>query len=215
MTEEKIKLFIVDDHQMMIDGIKSLLKRESRFVITGEATRAADALKAIELKAIDVLITDINMPGMGGAELTRKAKELKPDLKVLALSMYDEHNIITEMLDAGVNGYILKNTGKDELINALLKITEGGTFFSSDVAAEMMRSITEAKQVQANNVLALTPRETEIVKLIVQEKSNAQIGEALFISERTVETHRKNIFRKINAKTVTGLVKYAIEQKII
>ena len=211
----KIKLFIVDDHQMLIDGIKSLLNNESDFSIIGETNRASLAIALIKKNIPDIVLTDINMPEINGIELTRELKKLYPRIKIIALSMFGEKSTISEMLDAGASGYILKNTGKEELINALQKVASGGMFFSDEVSAEMMKAISEHGQKKEENKVYLTDREKEIVQLISKEYSNAQIGQTLFISERTVETHRKNIFRKANTKTVVGLMKFAIENKLI
>ncbi len=211
----KIKLFIVDDHQMLIDGLKALLANEKQYVIAGESTKARVALELINKNIPDIVLTDINMPEMDGIEFTRILLEKHPSVKVIALSMFGEHSTISEMLDAGVSGYILKNTGKKELTDALQKVAEGGIFFSDEVSVEMMKAISERGQRRTEEIkVHLTEREKEIIKLIAKEYSNAKIGETLFISERTVETHRKNIFRKTETKTVVGLIKYAIENKL-
>jgi two-component system nitrate/nitrite response regulator NarL len=216
MSDPKIKLFFVDDHQMLIDGMKALLKNEKQFELAGESNSSVKALELIRQKQPDILVTDINMPEMNGIELTRKIKELFPAIKVLALSMYGEKSMISEMLDAGVSGYILKNTGREELVNALTKISEGGLFFSDEVSAEMMKAMSERGQKkEEKEEVNFTIREKEVLQLIAKEYSNAQIADALFISERTVETHRKNLFRKANTKTAIGLIKYAMENKLI
>lgn len=213
---EKIKLFILDDHQMMIDGIKALLKNEKQFEIVGEATRAMQALTMLETTFPDIIITDIQMPEMNGIEFTRTVKKKFPAIKVLVLSMSGEEGMISDMLDAGISGYVIKNTGREELKTALAKIAEGEVFFSEAVAAEMMRAYqNNKKRGIEDEMINLTTREKEIIKLIAMEYSNAKIGETLFISERTVETHRKNIFRKTKTKGVIGLIKFAIEQKLI
>lgn len=213
---EKIKLFILDDHQMMIDGIKALLKNEKQFEIVGEATRAIQALAMLETTFPDIIITDIQMPEMNGIEFTRTVKKKFPAIKVLVLSMSGEEGMISDMLDAGISGYVIKNTGREELKTALSKIADGEVFFSEAVAAEMMRAYqSNKKRGLEDEVINLTNREKEIIKLIAMEYSNAKIGETLFISERTVETHRKNIFRKTKTKGVIGLIKFAIEQKLI
>lgn len=212
---DEIKIFILDDHQMLIDGLKALLINENSFEITGTSTNAKKALEMISRNMPDIVLTDINMPEMNGLEFTRTLKSKYPEIKVLALSMFGEKSTISEILDAGASGYILKNTGKDELINALLKISAGGMFFSDEISAEMMKSLSERGLRKEDEKVHLTEREKEIIQLIAKEYSNAQIGETLFISERTVETHRKNIFRKAGAKTVVGLIKFAIENKLI
>jgi two-component system, NarL family, nitrate/nitrite response regulator NarL len=210
----QIKIFILDDHQMLIDGLKALLINEKQFEITGTSTNSKNALEMIRKNIPHIVLSDINMPEMDGIEFTREIKKMNPTIKILALSMFGERSTISEILDAGASGYILKNTGKEELINALLKISSGGMFFSDEISAEMMKAVSERSQKKEEKI-HLTDREKEIIKLIAQEYSNAQIGEKLFISERTVETHRKNIFRKANTKTIVGLMKFAIENKLI
>jgi len=208
-----IKVHIVDDHQMMLDGLKALLSGEASIQIIGESNNGKIAFEKILVTQPDVLITDISMPEMNGLELTRAVKEKFPKIKVLALSMFGERNTISEMLEAGINGYILKNTGKQELLTAVTKVAEGGIFFSDEVSEELMKPAPiESKN---DETVSLTPREIEIVRLIEKEYSNALIAETLFISERTVETHRKNIFRKTNTKSVVGLIKYAMEKKLL
>jgi DNA-binding NarL/FixJ family response regulator len=198
----------------MLDGLKSIIKSDKAFELVGEALNGNDAYELIKNETVDLLLTDINMPGMGGIELTQKTKALKPETKVLVLSMYSEKGMISEMLSAGASGYILKNTGREELLGALHKVAIGGMYFSDDVAAEMMKAMVTPKPA-ATETIKLTPREIEIIQLIDKEYNNAAIAEKLFISERTVETHRKNIFRKTKTKGVVGLLKLAVEQGIL
>lgn len=200
----------MDDHQMLIDGIKALLSGQNQFVVIGESNNGKLAVQEIQRLQPDIILTDINMPEMDGIELTKEVKKNNASTKVIALSMYGERGIITDMLKAGVDGYILKNTGKEELIRALSKISNGGIYFSDEVNVEMMKS-----HVEETKEIPLTAREIEIVELIAKEYTNAQIGGELFISERTVETHRKNIFRKTDTKSVIGLLKWAVDKKII
>lgn len=214
-VQQRIKVYIVDDHQIMIDGIKALLKNSDGFEIIGEHTNPLLAIPDIQTKAAQILITDVSMKEMSGIELAKKMRTVMPDLKILALSMYGDRGTISEMLVAGINGYVLKNTGTEELVNALTRIAAGQQFFSEEVTAEMMKSFSQPKEDVQKETVNLTGREIEIVKLIAEELSNAQIGDRLFISERTVETHRKNIFRKTNTKSVAGLIKYAMHHKLI
>lgn len=206
-----LKIYIVDDHQMLIDGLKALLSDEKHISIVGEHILPKQALKEIGEYRPDIVLTDINMPEMDGIELTRELKKQQPDVKVIALSMFGERETISEMLKAGVSGYILKNTGKQELLKAIDKVANGETFFSDEINAEMARATAspEAKQI------SLSQREIEVIELIAKEYTNAKIAEALFISERTVETHRKNIFRKTDTKGVIGLLKYCVDKRII
>lgn len=213
--KSKIKLVLVDDHQMLLDGLAALLQGEQRFDLVGLCNNAKYALELLETTAPDIVITDINMPEISGVELTRMIRKYHPKIKVLALSMFGERSTISEMLEAGISGYILKNTGKEELKNALLKVQEGGMYFSDEITEELIKSISQKTEVKEEIQVRLTERELEIVKLIAAEKSNLEIAALLFISERTVETHRKNIFRKTNTKGVVGLLKLAMEQKWI
>jgi two-component system, NarL family, nitrate/nitrite response regulator NarL len=215
MVSAKIRIYIVDDHQIMIDGIKALLQGSEGMEIAGQHTNPLKALEEIPNKQIDLLITDISMKEMSGIEFSKKIKAMLPDLKILALSMYNDRDTISEMLLVGINGYVLKNTGMDELRTAITRIAGGQQFYSEEVTTEMMKTFSQPKLTDQKETINLTSRELEIVKLIAEEYSNAQIGEKLFISERTVETHRKNIFRKTNTKSVAGLVKFAIGNNLV
>ena len=216
MLKDKIKVFILDDHQMLIDGLTALLSNESMYELTGTSQSGEQALQLIADSVPDIILSDINMPGMDGIEFTREVKKKHPSVKVIALSMFNGQPAISDMMEAGASGYILKNTGKEELLTALQKVAAGGMFFSDEVAAEIMKSMNERNQKKEPVAeIHFTKREKEIIQLISKEFSNSQIADQLFISERTVETHRKNIFQKVNTKTVVGLIKFAIENKLI
>lgn len=206
----KTNLFIVDDHQLVVDGIRSLLDNEAKYVIVGCSNRPKEVVDKLEKLNVDILLTDINMPEMTGVELTRNVKKRFPKIKVLALSMFGERQVIKEMIDAGISGYILKNTGKQELLEALAKLADGQNFFGEEVTKELMKSFRTDEEGTH-----LTNREIEIIRLIENEYSNKKIADLLFISERTVETHRKNIFRKTGTQSIVGLLKYAYDHKII
>lgn len=211
-----IQVFLADDHQIMIDGLRALLEGVDDVCIAGTASDGNAALESLQKIKPHILISDISMPGMDGIELARRVQEELPGTRIIALSMFGDPSQISDMLDAGASGYLLKNTGKDELVEAIRKVHAGGMYFSQEVSAEMMRTMSErAKKREEKKTISLTGREMEIIRLIAQELSNAQIGKQLFISERTVESHRKNIFRKTDTKTVVGLIKYAMENKLI
>lgn len=209
-TTRLTNLFIVDDHQLVIDGLRSLLNNEDSYRIVGSSSRPKEVMEMLEELKVDILLSDINMPGMSGVELTRNVKKKFPHIKVLALSMHGDHQVIKEMIDAGIAGYILKNIGKQELLEALNKLAKGQTFFGEEVTRELMKSLKNNDEGSH-----LTNREIEIIRLIECEHSNKKIADMLFISERTVETHRKNIFRKTGTQSIVGLLKYAYEHKII
>lgn len=212
---EQIRIFLVDDHQVLLEGIHSLLSQVPELSVCGKASSARAALAMMEGNVPDVLLTDVQMPGMDGEELTREVLRRFPNVRVCALSMLGDAEAIGRLLDAGVTGYILKNTGQDELLKAIHSVARGELYFSDEVSAEMMRAMAVRKEAVHAAMPVLTPREVEIVRLIAKEYSNARIAESLFISERTVETHRKNIFRKTGTKSVVGLLKYAMEHQLL
>jgi two-component system nitrate/nitrite response regulator NarL len=213
MKQTKITLALVDDHQIVIDGLMSLLKGHDRFRFAFATTRPTEVLDQLSSQPVDVLLTDVMMPGLPGNELARQVRQKFPDTRILALSMSGEGDVVNEMInDADISGYVLKNIGKQELIDALEKIAGGGIYFSDEVIEELKRTSERRKQEKQ---VHLTEREIEIIRLIEKEYNNRQIAEALFISERTVETHRKNIFRKTDTNSVIGLIKYAYEHKLI
>lgn len=206
---ELIKILLVDDHQIVIDGVKSLLRKANNIEIVAEALNGNQALEILRNKAIDLMITDIQMPGMDGLTLTQKVKEEMPEIKVLVLSMYQEHEIVNQIFMSNAEGFILKNTGKKELISAIQKIIEGSTYYSREVLSILMEKVIK-KPTNQPNVQPLTPREKEILKLIGKEYSTAEIAEALHISPRTVDTHRKHIMQKTESKTIVGLIRLSI-----
>ncbi len=213
MKPNKIRIAIVDDHQIVIDGIRSLLEGQSDFSIVACSTSAKQMLDTLHQTAVDILLTDIMMPEMTGQQLAKKVKEQFPQIKILALSMSGQGSVVNEMInDADIAGYVLKNIGQQELSKAITKIASGGIYFSEEVLDELTRYSNVKKE---NIETHLTQREIEIVGLIEKELSNKEIANKLFISERTVETHRKNIFRKTKTNSVIGLVKYAYEHKLI
>lgn len=208
-----IQIAIVDDHQIVIDGIRSLLEDHANFRIAACTTSPHEMLEILGSKKIDILLTDIMMAEMSGQQLAREVKKKYPSVKILALSMSGQAEIVSEMInDADIAGYVVKNIGKKELTEAIEKIAGGGIYFSDIVLDELGKYSNIKKE---NEETRLTQREIEIIGLIEKEMSNKDIADKLFISERTVETHRKNIFRKTKTNSVIGLVKYAYEHKLI
>ncbi len=204
------RIFIVDDHQMVIDGINLMIEGIPEFEVIGDSTKPLSVIELLQTTDTDILITDIGMPDMSGVELSREVSNKFPHIKILALSMFGDSQIIAEMIDAGVSGYILKNSGKKELIEALTKIAEGQNYFGQDITLQLMKSFKRNQEE-----VKLTDREVEIIRMIEMDMTTRDIADKLFISERTVETHRKNILHKTNTQTVVGLLKYAYDRKII
>ncbi|MBC7888349.1 MAG: response regulator transcription factor [Ferruginibacter sp.] len=212
MSIRKFSLAIVDDHQIVIDGLKSLLEGLENFSVVAECTAPLQMLELLKQRPVDILLTDVMMPVMSGAELAKEVRKKFPAIKILALSMSGQGELVNQMIsDADIAGYVLKNIGKKELIFALDKISAGGIYFSEEVLNEMAKASDLKKE---NATVNLTGREVEIIRLIEKEYSNKLIADSLFLSERTIETHRKNIFRKTKTNSVLGLIKYAYEHKL-
>ena len=211
--KQKICLAIVDDHQIVIDGLKFLLQGQPNFTVNIESTHPEKMEEFLMSAKVDILITDIMMPIMNGAQLAKMVKINFPHIKILALSMSGQGDLINQMIDdSDISGYVLKNIGKQELITALEKIANGGVYFSGEVLEEMIK---DSERKKSSDEVHLTLREIEIIRLIEKEYCNKQIAEKLFISERTVETHRKNIYRKTQTSGLISLIKYAYENKLI
>jgi DNA-binding NarL/FixJ family response regulator len=212
-----IKLFIADDHKIIRDGIRALLKDMVDIEIVGEAQDGLEAIKILETLSVDVVLMDISMPGINGIDCTRKIKATWPELKVLVLSMSKEDEHIKKMLEAGALGYILKNTGKEELISAIKMVSEGKFYFSNEITDSMMKDYIFQNNEKSNHqkVVELTEREKQVLILISKEFTNAEIALELFISIRTVDAHRRNLLEKTGCRNTAGLMKYAMENHFI
>ena len=207
---QTMKTIIVDDHAILLDGIRALLERDELVKVVATAASAEEALELFKTQRPELLITDFNLPGMDGLSLIRRVKKIYPDIKVVVLSMHDETHLVKEILKEGVNAYILKKDSHKELLEAIRQINNGKVFLSDEINKMLIKSLN----FPDDNKL-LTDREREILKLIAKEFSNKQIAEELFISERTVETHRKNIFRKTGTSSLVGLIKFAYANNLI
>lgn len=209
---DTIRIIIVDDHQMFIDGIRSLLAKEKHIRVEATMNNALEVMPFLEKNSIDLVISDISMPHLSGTELVKLIKDKFPEIKTLVLSMHNDPETIREILQAESEGYILKNTGKKELIEAIKKIMGGSTYYSDEVMrSALMRMKKESAPPDQE---ALTPREIEIIQCIADDLSSAQIAERLSISIRTVDTHRKNILGKLGCRSVVGLIKYAFTHNL-
>lgn len=212
--QHHIKIIVADDHQMFIDGIKSLLAGYEEIKIVAEANTGIEVLDALLKYETDVVLLDINMPKMNGLETMRRIRKDFPDVQVIMLTMYNTQEHIAQVIAAGAKGYILKNTGKEELINSINTVFKGETFFSKDVTDKVMESIRNHGNIPEGEI-RLSKREIEILKLVAQENTTKEIAKKLFISENTVETHRKNILSKTNVRNTAGLIKYALQNGIL
>lgn len=212
MADKVVRLAIIDDHPIVIDGIRSLVGDDPSISIVYTTSSAAALLEELSKTEVDILLTDIVMPEMNGNELAKLVRRKFPDVKILALSMSGQGDIVNEMInDADICGYVLKNVTREQLLAAIHKIAKGGIYFSEEVLAEL----DKYKAPDPSAAPVLTSREIEIIRLMEQEMGNKEIAAQLFISERTVETHRKNIFRKLGKNSLIGVIKYAYDHKII
>ncbi len=211
---EKIKILIVDDHLMFLEGLLSLLQNENQIEIIGVASNGNEALLLLEKYDADVLITDISMPELDGFELIANLNKKYPNISTLILSMHSEPRVISKLIKLNVNGYLLKNAEKEELLKAINSLFAGENYFSEEVKKIYTES-SFSRNKKYNYVPELSRREKEVLKLIYEENTTKEIAEKLFISQYTVESHRKNIFSKLNVKNVAGLIKYAIENDLL
>jgi DNA-binding NarL/FixJ family response regulator len=212
MTSETLThILLADDHQLVIDGLKSMFQHEARYVIAGEANNGQEALNLIQSAPgkFQLIITDISMSHMTGIELCRHVKQQYPEIKVLVLSMYSGVPVVKEALAAEADGYLLKSAGKDEFIQALHRITDGGTYFAQDIIPIIYNQYQQEKK-QEDALSILSPREREVLALIVKENTSEEIAQKLFLSKKTVDNHRQNILSKTGCKSTIGLVKFAI-----
>ncbi len=205
-----IRIMLVDDHQIIIDGLKALLENVDSVRILTSAVNGREALDKLKIIEVDVVLIDIDMPVLNGFDTMQEIKKYYPDIKVIILSMHCESAMVKDLIDAGADGYLLKNSSKDELVSAINKVSNGGRYFSTDVT---MSLVDQPKKQEINEKdLNLTSREIEILKLIAEGYTNKEIGKKLFISHRTVDTHRTNLMKKIEVKNLAGLVNYAIKR---
>lgn len=210
------KLIIADDHPLVLDGLQMLLERQTDITIVDTALNGAELLDKIEkTEEVDVIILDINMPGKDGIEVTRILKKKHPEIKILILSMYNKSEFAKNLYTIGADGYVLKNSGKEALLNAIHSICAGNRYFAAEVLENSSESQIEHDVHKDLALIELTDREKEIVQLIAEEKSTSEIAAALFISIHTVNTHRKSILSKIGVKNVAGIFRYAVQTGII
>lgn len=211
-----IKLIVADDHKMIRDGIISLLEEEADIQVLGEASDGREVLSLLKKIEVDVILMDIDMGQYNGIEATKQVAKLYPKVKVLIVSMHGDLSYITKAFEAGAKGYLLKNAGKNEILKAINQLMEGNIYCSIEVSAKLVAQLQgKTRPKVKDKSVHLTRREIEVLKLIVEEFSNAEIADKLFISIRTVDTHRRNLLTKLGAKNTVGLVKYAIKHGLM
>ncbi|NCA86252.1 MAG: response regulator transcription factor [Clostridia bacterium] len=218
MTKPAISVLVIDDHQLIIDGLKLIFEVEQNIVFAGGANNMEEALNFLSKNQVDVVLADISMPGHSGIEVTKKIKEIYPEIQVLALTMHEDIAMISAMIEAGASGYLLKRANMNEVVEAIHTVAKKKKYLGGEVQAILMDDLIHREPTEAtakSNSGELTRREKEILNLVAKEFNNEEIANKLFISERTVETHRRNIFTKTNTKSIVGLIKYALRTGLI
>ncbi len=204
-----IKLFIVDDHFMVIEGIHSLLQNEKDIEWMGHAMNAASCLGFLQQQKPDVILMDINLPDKSGIDLCSEVKELYPAIHILGLSTFNQQSFIEKMMSNGASGYVIKNATQQELMEAIHTVVKGKQFLSFDAALALRKPDTQT------NIPVITRREREVLELIADGMTNNEIAQKLFISTTTVDRHRKNLLTKFEAKNTASLIRIAAQLKII
>ena len=209
MSESRIRVFIVDDHPLVQEGIRSLLLDEKKIELCGYAMTASSCLGFFVNNTADVILMDIGLPDMSGIDLCKEIKTKYPGIMVLALSTFTQGSYISRMMENGASGYVLKNADKKELLEAIYEVNKGKTYISFEAGLAMR------KDNAASLVPLITRREKEILVLIAEGFTNVEIAEKIFVSPSTVDSHRKNLLAKLNVKNTASLVKFAMEHYLI
>ena len=211
---EPIRLLVVDDHSIIRQGIQAMVRHRSDILIAGEVGTGREALELLEKDQVDVVLMDIDMPGLSGIEVTKIINQKYPKIEVLALTLHEESSFITAMLKAGASGYLLKNSNSETLVEAIHTIHRGESYLPPQVSNAVLHNMMKKKPASYKSPVNLTTRELEVLKLISEGYNNSQIAEMLFISKRTVDTHRHNLLEKLNLNNTAGLVRYAFEHNL-
>ncbi len=218
MEKKTNKIILVDDHKLFRDGLKFVINQIDHMEVVAEASNGLEFLELLEDNKPDLVLMDISMPELDGVQATRQAIEKYPNIKILVISMYCDEEYYYQMIQAGVMGFVLKESGKNELENAITAILSGENYFSQKLLKEIIVNINsplKSKKSQGTPDNNLTKRELEVLQCIVEGLSNSQIAEKLFISIRTVEGHKSNLINKTGVKNTISLVMYALKHKLV
>jgi len=213
----KYKIVIADDHAMVRDGVRNLIKQNKDYSVIGEATCGKEALALFDSMRPDLLILDISMPDMNGMEVSREILHNRPDANIIILSMYDDEDYVSRCLEVGVKGYVVKSESGSELDYAIRSVLQGKNYFSRHAQNVIFKKYTQTvnRKKQREELIKLTKREIEIIKLIAEGFTSQQMADKLFISPRTVETHRANLMKKVGVKNAVELVKKAQQLELL
>lgn len=208
------QIIIADDHKLVRDGLVSLLRLIDGYTIAGQASNGRELLEIMEYTPCDIVLLDVDMPVMDGLEATVHIKQLHPAIKVLVLSMHDDIALIQSVMEKGADGYMLKNSGIEELQNGLEAVMSGNRFFSPDVTQRLHNEHPQTRNPFSKELEMLSEREIEVLRLIAAGRSNKEIGDKLFISHRTVDSHRTHLMKKLDIHNVAGLIRFALKHRI-
>ncbi|MBO9151559.1 response regulator [Chitinophaga sp. GCM10012297] len=212
-----IRLVVADDHEIFLDGLALMLSRQEHITLVGQAADGRELVELVNAENPDVVMTDIKMPKMDGIAATRLLVQQNPEVRVIALSMFDEEDQIVEMLEAGAKGYLLKNADKQEILDAITSVYEDRVYYCKSTSAKLAGMIAKSKfnPYKQRETITFTDREQEIIKLICLQYTAQQIGERIFLSKRTVEGYRTRILEKMNVRNTAGVVMYALKNNLI
>ncbi len=212
--QDQIEIYIADDHEIFRNGFKMMINRMKKFKVTGEAANGEELLTLLDKHLPDIVVTDIEMPVMNGIEATQKAIHKYPDLKIIALTMFNEDHYVESMIDSGVRGFLLKNINREKLEKGLETVYKGGNYYSEELWEFFTRRISHEEKPEEESY-KLTKREQEILELLSKGFSNKEIADKLFLSERTVIGHKSNLLAKTQCKNTLCLVISAMKKKMI
>ena len=214
---DKLKVILIDDHQLIIDGIRSLLNASEKIEVIDEATSGEVILTRPSVMQADIALVDIDMPGMDGFQLTESLIKKNPSIKVLIVTMHGEPELVKKMIRIGASGYILKHTDQHLLLSAVEQVAKGRKMFDSEILLNVMNEQEKASRsrMSAMQDIPLTSREIEILKLLSEGLSNKEIADMIHISHRTVDTHRTNLMNKLGIHNIAGLIHYAYRNGLI
>ena len=218
--EDKITVHIADDHQILIDGVKAVLNLEPRIEVTGFSLNGNEVVEWFKENQANVLVLDINMPELDGIQVLKKLKDEKNKPEIIVLSSYDDVKLVKEVLQMGAKGFVPKKSAGEHIVNAVYKVAGGNQYFTDDVKEKMMQTLLTGQVKNEGSqdgvlISSLTKREVQVLKLVAQQYSTREIGDELHISESTVETHRKNLMKKVKVKNSVGLAIFALKNEVI
>lgn len=213
---DRIKVLIADDHQMILDGLRMLLSQDESIEVIDEALDGEAVIEKVKwAEELDIIILDINMPKKDGIEVTKILKSSYPEVKILIVTMYSRKEFVKNLVEAGVDGYILKNAGRDELLTAVKSLANGEPYYGKEITKIIMKSYQKDRVFDNVMDIELTEREKDIIRLIADGLNTTEIAEKLYLSTHTINTHRKNILNKLHVKNSAGVIRFGIQTGIV